>query len=181
MSRPPTARENVLDAFESILIDKGERFATMDATATAAGVSKGGLLYHFASKQALEAGLLERLDRLVQKDLDDIATAAEGPVAYFLRSSTKRGTPVDRAIVAATRLGQGGDAVANAALRVIRRQWAELIRPHVRDAVALDLVMLVSDGLYYNAAMDGSGVAGPVPQDAELDALIALVKRATRE
>ena len=35
--------------------------ATMDATARAAGVSKGGLLYHFASKDALEAGLIERL------------------------------------------------------------------------------------------------------------------------
>ena len=60
MSRPPVARESVLDAFEAILIDRGERFATMDATAKAAGVSKGGLLYHFGSKQALADGLLAR-------------------------------------------------------------------------------------------------------------------------
>ena len=181
MSRPPVARENVLDAFESILIDKGERFATMDATAKAAGVSKGGLLYHFASKQALEEGRLARLDLLVQEDLDAIASAKEGVVAYFLRSSTTSGTPVDRAIVAATRLAQGGDAAANASLRGIREQWADLIRPHVRDATALDLVLLVSDGLYYNAALDGSGVAGPVPQAADLEALIALVKVAARD
>ena len=57
MSRPPHARESVLDAFEAILIDEGERAATMDATARAAGVSKGGLLYHFASKDALESGV----------------------------------------------------------------------------------------------------------------------------
>ncbi|WP_337479241.1 TetR family transcriptional regulator [Microbacterium yannicii] len=50
MSRPPLAREKVLDAFERILIDEGERAATMDAAARAAGVSKGGLLYHFASR-----------------------------------------------------------------------------------------------------------------------------------
>lgn len=181
MSRPPVARENVLDAFEAILIDKGERFATMDATAKAAGVSKGGLLYHFASKQALEAGLLARLDALVRADLEEIATADEGPVAFFLRSSTTGGAPVDRAIVAATRLAQGGDAAANAALRRIREQWADLIRPHVSDATALDLVLLVSDGLYYNAALDGSGVAGPVPRGLELDALIALVKRAAQD
>ena len=54
MSRPPHARESVLDAFEAILIDEGERAATMDATARAAGVSKGGLHYHFGSKDALE-------------------------------------------------------------------------------------------------------------------------------
>ena len=180
MSRPPLARESVLDAFESILIDKGERFATLDATAKAAGVSKGGLLYHFASKDALATGMLERLDALVREDVDAIASAPEGPVAYFLRSSITSGTPVDRAIVAATRLAQGGDAASNAALRGIRRQWAELIRPHVADPSALDLVLLVSDGLYYNAALDGDGVAGPVPQGEALNALIALVERAAR-
>ncbi len=58
MSRPPLAREKVLDAFEAILVDDGERAATMDATARSAGVSKGGLLYHFASKELLEAGLI---------------------------------------------------------------------------------------------------------------------------
>ena len=31
MSRPPHAREKVLDAFESLLIAEGERAATMDA------------------------------------------------------------------------------------------------------------------------------------------------------
>ena len=62
MSRPPHAREKVLDAFESLLIAEGERAATMDAIARAAGVSKGGLLYHFASKEALEAALLIRLE-----------------------------------------------------------------------------------------------------------------------
>ena len=181
MSRPPVARESVLDAFEAILIDKGERFATMDATAKAAGVSKGGLLYHFGSKQALADGLLARLDELVRDDIAQIERAKDGVVAHFLRTSTTGNTPVDRAIVAATRLAQGGDPTANAALRGIREQWAALISPHVRDALALDLVMLVSDGLYYNAALDGSGVAGPVPQGEELDALIALVKRAAQD
>ena len=40
MPRPPLAREKVLDAFEAILIEEGERAATLEATAKAAGVSK---------------------------------------------------------------------------------------------------------------------------------------------
>src|SRR5690606_13182471 len=43
----PAARAKVLDAFVSILLEHGERAATLDAVAAAAGVSKGGLLYHF--------------------------------------------------------------------------------------------------------------------------------------
>lgn len=56
MPRPPLAREKVLDAFEAILIDDGERAATLEATAKAAGVSKGGLLYHFRSKTTSRPG-----------------------------------------------------------------------------------------------------------------------------
>ena len=79
MSRPPRARESVLDAFEAILIDDGERAATMDATARAAGVSKGGLLYHFGSKEALETGLLERLALLVDEDIAAMSSSTRVP------------------------------------------------------------------------------------------------------
>ncbi|KEP72322.1 transcriptional regulator, partial [Microbacterium sp. SUBG005] len=63
MSRPLSPAKPLLDAFTRILVNEGERAATMDATARGAGVSKGGLLYHFNSKSALEAALVERLER----------------------------------------------------------------------------------------------------------------------
>lgn len=178
MSRPPLAREKVLDAFESILVDEGERAATMDATARAAGVSKGGLLYHFASKEALEAGVIERLRALVHEDVTAMANAPDGPIAYFLRTSINANDPLDRSITATARLAQSGNAVAGDALREIRERWADAIRPVVEDETALDLVMLVSDGLYFNNALSGGSIPGPVPRGAAMDALIALVERA---
>ena len=180
MSRPPLAREKVLDAFEQILMDEGERAATMDATARAAGVSKGGLLYHFGTKDALEAAIIERLRTLVAEDVAVMAAAPEGPIAYFLHSSVMANDPIDRAILATSRLAQGGNAAASDALRDVREQWAGALRPHTRDEVALDLVMLVSDGLYFNNALAGGSIPGPVPRGAALDALIALVESATR-
>lgn len=184
MARPPLARERVLDAFETILIGDGERTATLDATARAAGVSKGGLLYHFASKEDLVAGLLERLEQLAEDDLARMASAPDGPVSYFVRTSVMEDEALDRALVAAARLAQGGSVAASDALRRIRESWADALRPHVRDTAALDLVMLLSDGLYYNNALDAadeghSGVAGPVPTGARLEDLIALVLRST--
>ena len=168
MPRPPLAREKVLDAFEAILIDEGERAATLEATAKAAGVSKGGLLYHFRSKDDLEAGLLERLDHLTTLDLERMRTADEGPVAYYVRT-----------LIATTRLAQGGSSAASDMLRDTRRRWAETIRPHVRDTASLDLVMLVSDGLYFNNSLDVHGPERLVPRSDELADLIALVLRAT--
>lgn len=178
MSRPPLAREKVLDAFEAILVDEGERAATMDATARGAGVSKGGLLYHFASKDALEAGVIERLRQLVDEDVAAMSSSPEGPVAYFLRSSAMQNDPLDRAILAASRLAQGGNAAASDALRDIREKWADAIRPSAPDGAALDLVMLVSDGLYFNNALAGGSIPGPVPRGPAMDALISLVERA---
>ncbi|GAA4763738.1 TetR/AcrR family transcriptional regulator [Microbacterium gilvum] len=179
MSRPPRARDKVLDAFEAILIEDGARAATLDAVARRAGVSKGGLLYHFGSRDALDTGLLDRLHALAAQDLEAMQTAPSGPVDYFLATSGHVGSPFDRAISAAGRLAHGGSAKATAALAELREAWADAIRPHVRDQAALDLVLLLSDGLYINSALLND-VPGPVPTGAALDALIALVRTATR-
>ena len=68
---------------------------------------------------------------------------------------------------------------ASSALREIRESWADALRPHVRDDAALDLVMLVSDGLYMNSATLND-VPGPVPSGKALRRLIRLVEEATR-
>lgn len=180
MSRPPRARESVLDAFESLLIADGARAATMDATARAAGVSKGGLLYHFATKEALEAALLDRLEVLVREDIAEMAADPSGIVAAFIRTSVMEDSPVDRALLAASKLAQSGNAAAAQALRRIRQEWEDALRPHTRDETALQLVLLVSDGLYFNNALDQGVVPGPVPQGPDMDALIALVESAAK-
>ena len=58
---PTDMRTRVLDAVERIVLHKGVAGLTLEAAAREAGVSKGGLLYHFASKEALLTGLLQRL------------------------------------------------------------------------------------------------------------------------
>ncbi len=180
MSRPPHARESVLDAFAAILIDEGERAATMDATARAAGVSKGGLLYHFGSKDALESGVIERLDALVTDDIDTMAPGRGGSdrlLPALLRHGERSPRPRDPRDLTAR---AGRQRLGEPALRDVRERWGDALRPHTKDAASLDLVMLVSDGLYFNNALAGGSIPGPVPRGAEMDALIALVERAAR-
>lgn len=169
----------MLDAFEAIVIAEGERAATLEATAKAAGVSKGGLLYHFGSKEELATGLLDRLDALTTADLERMASDTDGPVAYYIRTSVMEDDALDRALIAATRLAQGGSSAAADMLRHTRSRWADTIRPHVRDRASLDLVMLLSDGLYFNNSLDVHGPERLVPRSEELAELIALVLRAT--
>jgi AcrR family transcriptional regulator len=55
-----SARERVLEAAERVITDVGAARMTLDAVAQAAGVSKGGLLYHFPSKESLLGALAQR-------------------------------------------------------------------------------------------------------------------------
>ncbi len=54
-------RTRLLDAAEQTLRGQGMAGLTLDAVAKEAGVSKGGLLHHFPSKDALVEGILRRL------------------------------------------------------------------------------------------------------------------------
>src|SRR5213595_89593 len=150
MPRKPVARDSVLGAFEALLIDVGERAATLDAVAKRAGVSKGGLLYHFPNKEALIAATLERLDRLAGEDLALMAAAAEGAAAYFIRSSLWSDSPMDRSFVAVTRLAEVTHEGARGRFSAIQQQWLDLIAADVGKAMA-KAVLYMGDGLYFNA------------------------------
>jgi len=55
------ARESILDAAQAVVAETGAVHMTLDAVAAKAGVSKGGLIYHFPSKEDLLKGMVERL------------------------------------------------------------------------------------------------------------------------
>ncbi|WP_404935139.1 TetR/AcrR family transcriptional regulator [Nitratireductor sp. L15S-10] len=60
MVRPSSgAREKILDAAAEIVREAGAASMSLDAVAARAGVSKGGLLYHFSSKAKLFEALVE--------------------------------------------------------------------------------------------------------------------------
>ena len=52
-------RAKILDAAEDLILESGSSGLVLDEVARRAGVSKGGLLYHFGSKAELVSGLIE--------------------------------------------------------------------------------------------------------------------------
>ena len=79
-TRANNSREQILDAYEHLLVQAGERAATLDAVAAQAKVSKGGLLYHFGSKKALFQALLDRTRTYADEDLEKMrAPHPRGP------------------------------------------------------------------------------------------------------
>lgn len=59
--KPTSSRDAILDAAQSLAAARGAGHVTLDAVARACGLSKGGVLYHFPSKNHLIDGMLGRL------------------------------------------------------------------------------------------------------------------------
>jgi len=61
-----SSRDAILDAAEAIVREQGAAHLTLDAAAERAGLSKGGVLYHFQTKDALLVALVERMTQAFQ-------------------------------------------------------------------------------------------------------------------
>lgn len=152
----PSTRDRLLDAFEGLLVRGGSPVATLDAVAGAAKVSKGGLLYHFPSKNHLLRGMLDRLREQGQVDVAKMRAAPEGPVSFYLKTSLGTGSDLDRGLIAAARIAQEMDPTARDALKELREGWFEVLAEHLGDTALARTVQLIGDGLYFD---DTTGLA----------------------
>ncbi len=75
MEAATSTKERILNAAEGVVLRDGVARLTLEATAAEAGLSKGGVLYHFPSRDALVTGMVARLIDLFDRDL---ASAHEG-------------------------------------------------------------------------------------------------------
>ncbi len=57
----PNSREAMLDAAQDVVLEGGAGKLTLDAVARRAGVSKGGVMYNFPTKEALLKAMVERV------------------------------------------------------------------------------------------------------------------------
>jgi AcrR family transcriptional regulator len=83
---PERVRRALLDHAARLAVEQGLAAVTVQAVADAAGVTKGGFMHHFPSKQALvDAVFAELLDTL-DRDLDARIAADPEPRGAFTRA-----------------------------------------------------------------------------------------------
>jgi AcrR family transcriptional regulator len=154
----PSQRDRILDAYTDLVVTTGPETVTLDAVATAAGVSKGGLLYHFGSREALLDGLLDRARELTEADLARACAADEGVARYYLRTSFSdpaAGSPVYRATVAMIKLSTTEPRAAEVTRRCMTG-WRDALTEELGDPLAADLIAGLGDGIYLRAIVGDS-------------------------
>lgn len=68
--QPEQVRRSLLDHAAQCAVEQGLGSLTLQAVADAAGVTKGGLLHHFPSKQALIEAVFEDLLTMLDEEID---------------------------------------------------------------------------------------------------------------
>ncbi|GAA3004879.1 TetR/AcrR family transcriptional regulator [Streptosporangium longisporum] len=140
-----------MDAAEDLLGDQGSQALTLATVAERAGCSKGGLLYHFGTKEALIKGMVERLI----EEFDELV-AAQGHDTY-----TKNYLAATFAAVQSGRLrrwavvtGASGNPYLLAPLRTAMARWHREGLGDEPDPEAAQIVRLACEGLWDVASHD---------------------------
>ncbi|MEI6778236.1 MAG: TetR family transcriptional regulator [Chloroflexales bacterium] len=166
-----TKREAILAGACRVVRAEGGAGLTLEAAAREAGVSKGGLLYHFPNKEALIAGMMSQIcadfDAAIEQELAD--DPAPGPGrwvrAYVRLSCNIEAQPLDvlySALVAAI----GTNINLLEPLRAAFDRWQRRAVDDGLDPALATMVRLTADGLWFADLM------GFAPPDAGLRAQV---------
>ncbi|NJK47557.1 TetR/AcrR family transcriptional regulator [Candidatus Gracilibacteria bacterium] len=164
---PFQTRDTILQATSQVILDKGIEGLTLDAVAKEAGVSKGGLLYHFPSKEALIVGTIAKL-------IDDHETALQqefdrdenpGTSGQWVRAYLRATLNYDKqALALIAPLAQA--AIANPDLLKpaldLDKRWQQKLEASGFDLVEATIIQLAIDGLWLSESFNIGSLEEPL-------------------
>jgi AcrR family transcriptional regulator len=177
--QPETVRRALLDCAARISLEQGLPAVTLQAVADAAHVTKGGLLHHFPSKQALVQAVFH--DLLEQLDAEIEQLIALDPVSHgrFTRAYIRAFAKADNG-----QMGEQWNALPLSSLTdpEMKAMWstwyAERLARHAQTdtGASLALARYAADGLWLAGLLDYSG--GPdESREALIEGLIAMTQK----
>ena len=164
----PLTQTKILDCAERIALRDGVARLTIDAVAAEAGLSKGGVLYNFPSKESLIRGMVARLIGQTEAEMARLVKDDAEPKGRMLRawlgvSFPEHGTaPAHVNQVAAVLLTAIlTDPALLEPAREHFRQTLERLEQDGVDPAVMHIVRLATDGLWL---ADCLGMPGPAPE-----------------
>ena len=175
-------RTRLLDAASWIVVEQGVDALTLEAVAHRAGVSKGGLLHHFASKEALTSALVEHAFATYETVIEQALDPAESEgtpgrwTRAYVRSSFDTDERVHTLVVALALMTRRTPDLVRAAAAGIGRIWEALDHDGL-DAVSAALIRSAADGVYYNEAVGNPPLPEPMRSEVR-EMLLAMTREA---
>ncbi|GAA0231676.1 TetR/AcrR family transcriptional regulator [Metaclostridioides mangenotii] len=165
MNKKNVTKEKLLDSASFIIQNRGMAHFTLESVASHAGVSKGGLLYHFPNKEALITGILDRLidsyDNEIAKHIDKFEDRkGEWSRAYMEYTFKDMIKDKDMGTALIASVFSNPDLLNK--LKIQYENWQHNIENDGIDPVTATIVRLVSDGLWF------AEIFGLAPIDEDL-------------
>lgn len=151
MARTPKARLKVLEAAERVVRERGAAALTFEEVVAASGVTRGGITYHFPTKEDLLRALVERDRDQWAATLEAHRAACECPrsadVVAYVRAATDHDED-HRRFVSGMLGAVAHDPELLASCRAFYR--AQVLAAHWTDAeLSRLMVRLAADGLFW--------------------------------
>jgi AcrR family transcriptional regulator len=181
--RGSMTRGAILRAADRVVVEEGVSGMTLESVAGEAGVSKGGLLYHFPSKEALISGMIGRLIEGFRDALGrELAKERGSASGRWARAYARASFAEDRWYLDLSAGLLAAVAEEPAMLDPLRRGYVEAQRWAERDGIDPSvgtLVRLAADGLFFAELFGFAPPEGRL-RERVLEALLALTEGARR-
>jgi AcrR family transcriptional regulator len=164
MSPRPSKKEALIAAALGLVAEHGYSALTLDAVGKAAGVSKGGVLYHFPTKDALVVALIEQLAGGLAANqstgLGEDPSVPGAATRAYLDTVTRPNETAEHQVTVAMLAAVAHDPHLLAPLQEQYRQWMARLDADGLPEVDAQIVRLAADGLW---AAELFGLAPPDP------------------
>jgi AcrR family transcriptional regulator len=168
--QPEQVRRALLDCAAQIAAEQGAQAITIQAVAERAGVTKGGLLHHFDSKQALLAAvfadLLDQMDREIDRSMAQDPKAQGRFTRAYIKACFGDRLLGTRSLWAALSVA----IVSEPALRALWTAWLDRRMAHHGETDGdphFVVIRLAADGIWLADTMEKDGGLNRYPQDYE--------------
>lgn len=167
-------RTQIVQTASHIVLAEGVSSLTLDAVAEKAGISKGGLLYHFPTKDALITGMIDTYIADFERRLDELLQAQPPGRGRWLRAyvqATFRESLMEPSVVTAGLAALANNPLLLESLNAAYDRWKALALADGVDADLVMVVLLATEGAWYSRLLGLTLVDEAVQQQMEVTLL----------
>jgi AcrR family transcriptional regulator len=178
-----SARERILEAAERVVSEEGAARLTLDGVAHSAGISKGGLLYHFPSKESLLSALAQRyvdsMRHCISAARGTLSASTHGRELKACILGVLSEDPRSKAMGAALLAAAANDLTLLEVIRQRIEEYTQEIAESKADFARAAIVTLAVDGLKLRESLRISSFT-PEQREQIVNELLKIAEEAYR-
>ena len=183
MRDPSRTTQTIVQAAERVILRNGVAKTTIDEVAREASISKGGVLHHFATKEAILVGVMQHLICRFEEHIEQYRREDPDPPGAFTRAYL-RATLAPAESCVDIFLALSAAFTYTPALWELHRdsnaKWQRRVETDGIDPIKSSMVRLAADGLWL-ARIHGVDAPSEAIRPQLVSALMALTRMQSSE